>query len=334
MLKRKIWRAPVVAPDTAGQLRILTPDDFRVGIRHSIGIGFAPEMPVLPCVIDIPRARTIYVPDLDPQKVREEPFCYLFARSEAKWILSVPWEAGPINRPQVDCDPIYVFSCGRCGSTLLHRIFNAANIACVSEPDIGAALLSRVYRNHRALRPLLRWATQAYVRDLMSALGDGKGGLIVKLRSQFCSVARPLLNKSRERRSIFMIRQFEPWARSVSQSFRVGPGWLAGEYRRSLECYAYLRENTDCHFLCYEDFVEQPHQTMAALARFLGREIPDEAIDRALSVRSQAGTRLEQVSAAGKARWGAIRDETLRIWKSSGTSAFSDSIIGTLRRSD
>jgi hypothetical protein len=96
------------------------------------------------------------VPNLDLQKLRQAPFSYLYARQEAKTVLLVPWEAGQINHPRAETDPIYLFSPGRCGSTLLHNILLAANISSVSEPDVGGALFSRFYRQYRVMRPLLK----------------------------------------------------------------------------------------------------------------------------------------------------------------------------------
>ena len=157
-----------------------------------------------PCIIDVPRGRTLYVPGLDARKLREASFANLYAKLEARSVLSVPWELGTINRPSITTEPIYVFSSGRCGSTLLHKILIAAGIQGVSEPDIATALISRTYFDRRLARPLLRWVTRNYVRDLVSALSDGEGPFVIKLRSQFCRAAEPLLKGSRERRTIFM----------------------------------------------------------------------------------------------------------------------------------
>jgi Sulfotransferase domain len=328
MFSRQVFLADIVQANTAGEARMSTLRDFAIGPYQAIGARSLSGQFAFPCVIDIAQARTLYVPGLDPQKLREAPFSGLYARREAKSIFFVPWEVGPINRPRVVADPIYVFSSGRCGSTLLHNILNEANVNSVSEPDIGAALLSRSYQKYRVVRPLLNWVTRVYVRDLMSALGSNDGGLVVKLRSQFCSVAHPMLKRSRERRTVFMTRQFENWAQSVGRLFLVTPDYLVREYRRSLKCYAYLRQHTNCHFIRYEDLVKQPHKKMAELARFLERDISRDAIDRAISVRSQAGTSLGRASAQGQARWDAMRDETYRRWKSSGTAELFDQIIG------
>ena len=286
-----------------------------------------PQGPALPCIIDLARARTLYALGLDPKKVRDAPFAGLLAREQATATLLVPWEAGPINRPRVNIDPLYVFSSGRCGSTLLHNILVAANINSVSEPEIASALISPVYAKYRVARPALRWATRIFARDLVSMLGAEEHGLVVKLRSQFCKAAPAMLKGSRERRTIFMTRRFEDWAGSVAKIFRVTPHYLVEEYRRSLLCYGYLRQHSKCHLLTYEDLVSRPVQAMKGLAFFLQREISADAIASAMRARSQEGTPFDQTTERQKARWEAMREETYSTWKSSGAAAQCAAIL-------
>lgn len=100
-------------------------------------------------------------------------------------------------------------------------------------------------------------------------------------------------------------------------------------YRQSLRCYMYLRERGHCHLLRYEDLLERPHEKMAELAEFLGRDISKDAVDRAMRANSQSGTLLERASAQGRARWEAMQDETYRSWQSSGMAELCDRIIGS-----
>lgn len=327
MLGRKILAADILRETAANDARSSSLADFPTGPFRTI--AHPPTEAAFPCLIDIAGARTLYVPGLDAQALRGAPFANVYARTEAKSVLSVPWEAGPINRPSIKTDPIYVFSSGRCGSTLLHKILIAAGIQGVSEPDIATALVSPTYSRRRLARPLLRWVTRNYVRDLVSALGDDEGPFVIKLRSQFCRAAPPLLKGSRERRTIFMTRDFESWSRSVGQLFRLSPADMVLEYRRSLKCYAYLWQNSNCHFLRYEDLVARPQQEMTRLSAFLGRNIPAQAVDAAMAVSSQKGTQLERVSQRGVARWEAMKDEVHRYWILSGTAEFCDQLLGS-----
>jgi len=316
MLGRRILVADILRETAADATRSSGLTDFPTGPLRTC--ANPREQAAFPCLIDIAGARILYVPGLDIQKLRDAPFANVYARTEARSVLSVPWEAGPVNRPSVKADPIYVFSSGRCGSTLLHNILTAAGINGVSEPDIATALISPVYGKYPPLRPILRLVTRIFVRDLVSAMGDNGGPLVVKLRSQFNRAAEPLLKGARERRTIFMTRDFASWSQSVGQLFRVTPAYLIQEYRRSLKCYAYLRQASHCHFLRYEDLVSEPGKEMARLSQFLGHEIAGHAIDEAMAVGSQKGTRLEKVSEKGLARWQAMKDEVDHLWAASG----------------
>jgi hypothetical protein len=331
MFHRKVFSGQITRANTADELRESCMGDFATDAFRRVRALPVSEQPAFPCVVDPEQGRTLYVPGLDPQELREAPFSNVYARREAKTVLLVPWEMGPINPRRSDRDPIYVFSPGRCGSTLLHKILVAARIGSVSEPDVGSALISRAYWKSRIKRPLVRWATRIYVRDLVNALGDDNGALVVKLRSQFCAAVHHLLAGARERRTIFMTRRFETWAQSVGQNFKVTPEFLVWEYRQSLACYAYLVQRTDCHLLRYEELQEEPHKHLATLAEFLGREISKEVIDQALSVNSQTGTSLENVSERRRTRWDAMRDATYERWKASGTPELHDEIFGSWR---
>jgi sulfotransferase family protein len=327
MLGRQFLTADIDRTDAASVIRMSKPGDFSTGPYRAISRESLLGEMAFPYVIDIARKRTLYVRGLDARKLSDAPFVNVYARSEAKSILSVPWEAGPINRPRIDTAPLYVFSSGRCGSTLLHAILVAARIRSVSEPDVATALISPTYINSRLMRPLLRWTTRNYARDLVNALGCDREPFVVKLRSQFCAAAPALLKGAREKRTIFMTRQFDSWAQSISQMFTVSPAYLIKEYRRSLICFAYLRQNGNCHFLRYENLLSQPHREMARLSEFLGRPIPDSAVDQAMGVRSQEGTRLVRPPEQGMARWNAMRDDVFRLWSSSGSDVFCEEIL-------
>lgn len=321
--------ADVTQATSAGAARMSSLRDFVTGPPRTMPAAALADHPIFPYIIDIARGRTLYVPGLDAQKLREAPFANVYAKQHAAAILSVPWEAGPIVRPRVDTDPIYVFSSGRCGSTLLHNILLSAKILSISEPHVGGALISPAYGKYPPIRPLLRWVTRTFARDLMSVVGSNNEPLVVKLRSQFCRVPHLLLRKSRERRTIFMTRRFESWAKSVGQLFRVTPAYLVANYRQSIECYAYLRQHGDCHFLRYEDLIEQPRERMTHLSEFLGRDISRAAIEEAMRLGSQKGTGLERASEQGLARWEAIKDDAHRLFVSSGTADFYNEVIET-----
>ena len=85
---------------------------------------------------------------------------------------------------------------------------------------------------------------------------------------------------------------------------------------RALGCYAWLRRNSDCHTLRYEEVLADAPAAMAALGGFLGREISPEAALSTMKEDSQEGTPLAQGARAGRPGWEKRFDETMALWNS------------------
>jgi hypothetical protein len=121
MFRRQILVGDLIRANGSGEPSASRLRDWPIGALRAIEASSRVQRPALPCLIDPTHARTLYAIGLDPKKVREAPFAGLFAKQEAAEVLLVPWEFGAINRPRIQIDPIYVFSSGRCGSTLVIR---------------------------------------------------------------------------------------------------------------------------------------------------------------------------------------------------------------------
>ena len=100
-------------------------------------------------------------------------FFYHAQRRCAQSVIKVPFDA----LPEAEESPTLVFSIGRCGSTLLHRAFEAAGVRTVSEPDYftQAAL-------HEPRDPALQVVIGRVTRLLPYA--------VIKLRAGTCTAAR------------------------------------------------------------------------------------------------------------------------------------------------
>jgi tetratricopeptide (TPR) repeat protein len=125
-------------------------------------------------------------------------FLYQAQRHEARSVIKVPFDALPKAR----ASPTLIFSIGRCGSTLLHRAFDAAGVRTVSEPDYftQAAICAR---QDDALRNAIGGATELLPYA------------VIKLRAE-CNHA-PLLiaGAFRAPNVIFVLRDPVDWAVSV-----------------------------------------------------------------------------------------------------------------------
>jgi hypothetical protein len=312
--QRQILRATIRAARRTDRISIASPDDFALGASRRIGRDEASDLRLLPYCLDVVRRRSLYVGGVEITAAQGAPFYYLHLRRRARLVVSIPWERGALSQSGTRA-PVLLFSPGRCGSTLLSRILLEANIAGVSEPDFYTQATTRWASS--AFNPL-RGAMQSAVRtmggDLCSAF-PAAGPVVAKLRAECCR-APQLVIDPRERRVLFMTRGFEAWARSTGRTFRNPPAKMIGKYLTALSCYDYLRRNSDCHLLRYEDFLADPLVACRSLGVFLGCEISATAIAEAMKKDSQEGTPMAQGSRDETPASERRLAQTLALWNS------------------
>lgn len=289
--QRKILRAAVRAARRTERISIAAPGDFALGAEQPIAPSEASNLGLLPYCLDIVHRRSVYVGGVDVREAQGAAFYYLYLRRNARFVVTIPWEAGALTRNSRA--PVLLFSPGRCGSTLLSRILFEAGIANVSEPDFFTQATSRWAASAiNPLRSTMRRAVLAMGGDLCQVLAP-YGPVVAKLRAESCR-APALLADPRERRVLFMTRNFADWARSTERTFRNAPAKMVGKYFTALSCYDYVRRSSDSHLIRYEDLMADPPAACQKLAQFLGREISSAAIDAAMKKDSQEGTPLAQ----------------------------------------
>ena len=297
-----------------GRISIAGPGDFSLGQ----GAGIAPDslrkLAPLPYCLDFARRRAIYVGGVNSRDAQQAPFYYLHLRRNAQFILSVPWEHGSLFSEERR-SPIFLFSPGRCGSTLLGRIMFEAGIANVSEPDFYTQATTQFFASAiNPLRALMKTTLRSMGRDLCSVLASS-GPVVAKLRAE-SNRAPGLLIAPAERRTLYMTREFESWARSNVRTFRNGPAKTVRKYLSALAGYDYLRQNSDCLLLRYEDLMRDAAAFGRRLGAFLNTDIPVETIASAMKKDSQEGTPLAQGVRAGPPNWEQRLEKTLLLWNS------------------
>lgn len=166
-------------------------------------------------------------------------FFYQAQRQQARSVIKVPFDA----LPEAPASPTLIFSIGRCGSTLLHRAFDAAGVRSVSEPDyFTQAALRRP--SDPALRSVIGGATRLL------------GYAVIKLRAE-CNHA-PLLiaGAFRAPRVMFVLRDPVDWAASVRRlsPAMADPGGIAELLRALLVGLDSLTQHYDVRICHYEDF--------------------------------------------------------------------------------
>lgn len=281
--------AEILGAHHAGTLDCAAPQDFLLAPPRPVQLDTLPGI-FLPYCLDVANRRSIYVGGLTLEAAKGAPFYYLYARRQARQAVLVPWSRGPLYHPAED--PIFLFSAGRCGTTLLTRILFEAGIAAVSEPDFYTQFTAgALFGQEQALYAgAVKTALDNLTNDLAAALAGGDS-LVVKLRAEVCFAVKPLLGGKRGK-SLFMIRDIAPWARSSLRIFDYAADETLAKYTLALKCLAVQRALGDCHCIRYESLLRQPEQSCAALGRFLGRSIMPEAIRRALARDAQSETPL------------------------------------------
>jgi hypothetical protein len=312
--ERPIWSAMIRSARHTERISISTPGDFALEPREALTRGAAAPQDLLPYCLDFLNRRAIYVGGVDSAGAQTAPFYYLHLRRTARRVVSVPWETLPLVHDAARA-PIFLFSPGRCGSTLLSRILSAAGTANVSEPDFYTQATSALCASSfNPFRATIGKAVAGMGADLAAALSPDQSP-VVKLRAESCR-APDLLVQPRERRTIFLTRDFESWARSNGRAFRNGASKSVGKYLSAMKGYAWLRQSSDCHLMRYEDLQADPLGTMAALGRFLGRGIDPSAVAATMKEDSQEGTPLRQGARPDRPGWEKRFDATMALWNS------------------
>jgi hypothetical protein len=304
VLERPIVQSLVQHTRSAQRISIASPRDFiSTACKEARDVG-----PALPYCLDLLRRRAIYVCDADVEVAQAAPFYYLHLRQTARRIVSIPFERLSSTTP--NHDPVFLFSPGRVGSTLISRVLAEAGVASVSEPDFYTQVARPLWRS--PLNPFRR-ATADAMWHLSDDLGAALGAPpVVKLRAE-CAVYPELFQRRPQAKTIVLLRDFESWSRSTAQVFGAGPAKAVGKYLAALRCYETLRRRSDCHLMHYEDWVNDPNAAATALGRFLGVTIGSEAVRRAFGSHSQAGTPLIKREKPG---WREKWQGALALWRS------------------
>lgn len=310
--RRPILQASIETRRRVDRISIASPGDFSLGRAAPLEREAVAGMPLLPYCLDIVRRRSMYVAGVDVREAQEAPFYYLHLRRNAQFAVTFPWE---LSAREANRMPVFLFSPGRCGSTLMSQILVAACIANVSEPDFYTqATLQLAASSLNPLRTIMRNAVLKMGSDLCATLSVS-GPVVAKLRAEACR-APALLIDQRERRTMFMTRQFESWARSTGLAFRNGPKKTVGKYLTALACYDFLRRNSDCHLVRYEDLMADPNACCNDLGQFLRAEITPAALAAAMKKDSQKDTPLAQGRRGDTSGSEERLEKTLALWNS------------------
>lgn len=195
--------------------------DFRLasGSEAPAELGLAPGWSLYALELDEPRS-AVFV-RLDRQLDLSGPFLVDQQRDGARDVLVVPMDAffGLADGLEAPVDLAFLFSTGRCGSTLASRMLaSLPRVLSVSEPDVYSNLVeARSMLGHDEAVKLIRAATVVLCHGLGASHADH---VVVKPRSE------PVLQRGAYAaafpgaRHVFMYRGVVGYSRSVARYAR------------------------------------------------------------------------------------------------------------------
>ncbi|APB98216.1 hypothetical protein A4F89_02115 [Polynucleobacter asymbioticus] len=288
----------------------VSPDDFSCHQSIPLSeVNLHLYKSIVPYCVDFRNRENCYIGNVDIPKSLDAPFLYQYLRETATSFIKVPWENGPIfpdlSKLQM---PRFIFSPGRCGSTLAGKIVLTAGGVSLSEPDyysqISLAKLSSkdvAEEERRKFEALMRKISLDMTIDLLHAYQINSSQILIKLRSECCLNPKIFLfSKTRKQDTIFIIRHFKRWAISFASMFAENNKmeWIENNsvniYQHAINCFAFLKSHSKVHVITYETMTNTDLANASNLSRAFNLRINPEAIKIAASEDSQKGTVLER----------------------------------------
>lgn len=257
-----------------------SPSDFVLDAGRAVDGSRLFEPDLSPYCFDAPRRMLLCVCTPD---ISAAPFFYQAQRQSARSVVKAPFEA----LPEGPASPALIFSIGRCGSTLLVRVLQAAGVRTVSEPDF--------YTQAACAQPVdlsLRGAIAGATRLLPYTA--------IKLRLE-CNHA-PLLiaGAFRAPRILFILRDPVDWAasfRRLSRNSLEAP-WAVATLTTGLMALSELARHYPVQVAYYDDFRDLDPGRLADILAWAGSPgaLPRETLRALATADAQAGTIVSRAS--------------------------------------
>jgi len=296
-----------VAQRQHGSLILTNQSDFALG--PAVKVGRFPHGFALPYAFDFTAETLMFTLHVAPETLLSAPFLYMAQRDRGQVAALVPFAklAEVTGAPDGEAAPVFIFSFGRTGSTLLGKL-----IACITprsflEPDTVTQLATfrkTLTEFPAAMQQQLIWSAIApFQQTHIEAAGDARS--VIKLRSQANGVAADIAGVFPKARYVFMTRDRKAWAKSTYRAFHITPEAAAARLVQGVAAvHALTGMGVDLAVISYEDVVADPAR---AVCRLMGLE-PDA--DPALLARlrhvmaqdSQASARISRDKTGQKAK--------------------------------
>lgn len=288
-----------IVPGREGLASLSTADHKRLGRTEPIQEGW------IPYCHDEQTGSLIFATGLDAAAIAGRGMHYARLRAATRKIAVVPTDVVP-DALLTPARRVYVFSPGRCGSTLLCQVLRAAGVPALAEPGFYLSILKGARGASTACRDQLR----ANIRGLENALLQpfGADNTVIIKPHPYCAHDLDLWLGDEPRatrpRTIALMRRIEPWSRSWFEFNQTDVVQDVALYILYLGQLSRLLAETDCLLVSYEALMEDPRQTVGNIAKHLGLVVDVTKVDAAMRLDSHAGDRLwaRHAGPAGGAR--------------------------------
>ncbi|WP_047244238.1 sulfotransferase [Chromobacterium subtsugae] len=316
---RKIYLRRVSGVTHGESTRMVRPDDFASDIVAAVDAAAQIEDfgRYLPLCVDWRAERLRYSRWEDASPLSDAPFLYQRQRRQAAMLADIPFERLPELGQAEGMTPTFIFSIGRCGSTLLSRMLAAVGEQAVSEPDAltNIALVDNAEQGRQAAE-----AGELIVRSCVEALRRACGpSPVIKLRAVCNLAAAAFVRALPNARYVFMFRGREDWVRSYSRAFGDSAAELEALLWQSAQAFQRLRAaGAEPELVWYEDLLADP---AAALRRILPHRADLAAFEaplaEALRADAQQGSILARSTLAARPVADGIVEEFEDLWRQS-----------------
>ncbi len=148
--------------------------------------------------------------------ISQAPFAYAAQHEHAQRLFTVPYDTFHQMPDRTPGHLILVHNIGRCGSTLLHHIFNALDsVVSLSEPDAFASIIP-MRQNDKNSDDDLITMLQSTMRITFKSWPGLQTG-VVKFRLQGMQLTELMLKAFPQAQHLFMYRSATGWAASINR---------------------------------------------------------------------------------------------------------------------
>jgi len=253
--------------------------------------------PLIPYAIDPISRSTIYSARINIKKSLESVFLYDYLRRNTEFAVSAPFDHGNLNRLKDFRMPIFIFSTGRCGSTLLTKIINAHRKITLSEPDFYTQLSTLPIQTLPAKDKVFLF--NHLTADLVAAYRNANPteNIYIKLRAE-CNSNPKLFLRNQGQKTLFLSRDFSSWTKSILRHFnnpKITPEVVINFYIKALNALDFLSQNSDCIHLRYDELIDTSNEnSLKLLERAISSTIDKELLAQVFSEDSQSKSAVGQ----------------------------------------